>query len=138
MNIMPVIPTVNNKNSRPQSKQAFGATFTPESKIVLDKIAQSLPEKVRADFLQAIKPITGEIARIMSKKGIEPTIDLHHLGKSLSQPEGFRAYIDHPKTNLPSFTFDSTYAPEDLANVLPNIKKQATFVADELDAVMNR
>ncbi len=52
------------------------------------------------------------------------------------QPAGFRAYISHPETNLPSFTFDGQYTKKDLTNYfLTNAETQSKLVAGELDEV---
>ena len=137
MKIMRVIPTI--QNNRTQNQTAFGAKFTPKSKVVLDNLANSLGAKEYATFLKAIDASTGEIAQVVSKAGEHPIIHLHHLNSSGAQPAGYRAYISHLKTNLPSFTFDGTYTGEGLLTYfLKNVKTQSKLVAEELNEVSAR
>ncbi len=121
MKIMPVIPTVNNnKNSRPQSKQAFGATLTSSSETIL---RNNFGKTFLDIIIQAIQ-------QIASTSGKHPNIEVTPY-KFLTK-DGYYVKVSHP-----DYTVRATTVVEkgnDLeARLLAKIKAMAEGMANGLN-----
>ena len=116
MKIMPVIPTVNNNNNRPQRQQAFGAIFARGSGEVLTKLLGHLPENAKSSFLNKINPETGDFVQMVSKSGQHPIVHLTHNSNRIPN---YTIKVMHPNfINKVTNRGDYTNDPNTVSNIL--------------------
>ena len=103
MNIMPVIPTVNNKNNCPQNKPTFKAMLTPKSEKFIEKQFGVVGQ------FRVTAAITGIRSRLKNNPLVEitPAQDVFQDGTTYLVNATHQNTTISKSTSVPDYTLDT-------------------------------